>query len=242
MKKIIMALAAAALVFCHPLSASALFYNELYSDKQYVVSINPNYVGDLGDHMIVCIRCDLRRRNNGRAYALEYVALDKSARRMQITRSEWYSAKNEMLSSSGDGKYHGDRLTDCEKGSFYDLLWDAIVNNSAEARTFGVKKGTFAKLYDFGDSTLFINRATVDDRGTYKVAWIKWQDNKNGGWYLDYMALDKKAPKELVLKRIRYSGAGKAVSFEERPFDKANYAPCSPHTSGELIWKSAMGK
>ena len=49
MKKIILMLLAALLICLHPAAASALFYNELYSDRQYIVSINPNYVADLGD-------------------------------------------------------------------------------------------------------------------------------------------------------------------------------------------------
>lgn len=242
MKKIILMLLAALLICLHPAAASALFYNELYSDRQYIVSINPNYVADLGDHMIVCIRNELRSRRDARAYALEYIALDKSARRMQITRSEWYSADNRRLSVSGNGRYDKERLTPCEKGSFYNLLWEAVVNNSAEARAYGAKSGSFSKLYDFGDSTLSINRSSVDDRGQHRVAWVKWSDNKNGGWYLDFMALSRKQMKEQVLKRVRYDGSGKPLSFEERPFDENNFTTCSPGTSGELIWKAVMGK
>lgn len=241
LKKILPALLSALLLCLLPSCASALFYNELYSDKQYIVSINPNYVADLGDHMIVCIRNDLRRRSGSRAYALEYIALDKTARMMQITKSEWYTAQNKRLSASGDGKFSKGRLIPCEKGSFYYLLWDAVVKNSAEARAYG-SAGSFAKLYDFGDSTISINRATIDDRGSYKVAWFKWTDNKNGGWYLDFMAMSKSSAKELVLKRVRFAGDGRAVSFEERPFDKRNFTTCVPRTTGELLWKAVMGK
>ena len=56
------------------------------------------------------------------------------------------------------------------------------------------------------------------------------------------MALSRKQMKEQVLKRVRYDGSGKPLSFEERPFDENNFTTCSPGTSGELIWKAVMGK